>query len=202
MNLRRIADRALEHPLVYRVLQAPFQERKLAPCLGHLSLHRSTRVLDVGCGPGTNTWHFRETQYTGVDINPEYIASAQRRFRRRFLVGDVRNPTVLPAEEFDCVLVNSLLHHLDDAAAQGLLSRLPRLLAPGGRIHVLDLVLPPRASVARILARLDRGRHARPIDEWRQLFEQSLVVEQLSEYPLGVFGLPLWQMVYFIGRAP
>ncbi|MBA4072734.1 MAG: hypothetical protein C0497_12990 [Gemmatimonas sp.] len=76
--LRRLADRAFEIPLVYRTLQAPFQERKLAPCLRTLDLQPSTRVLDVGCGPGTNAWHFRGAQYTGVNINPGYVASAQR----------------------------------------------------------------------------------------------------------------------------
>ena len=83
--LRRLADRAFEHPLVYRTLQAPFHERKLAPVLRRLHGHPEMRVLDVGCGPGTNAAHFRAMHYTGVDINPDYIASAQRRVPGRFL---------------------------------------------------------------------------------------------------------------------
>ena len=201
MTLRRLADRAFEHPMVYRVLQAPFHERKLAPCLARLDLHAGTRILDVGCGPGTNASHFRDAQYTGVDINPDYIASAQRRFKGRFLVGDVTDPTVLPAEQFDCVLLNSLMHHLDDEAVNGLLSRLGRFLAPNGRIHILDLILPPNASPARALALLDRGRYARPIDAWRALFERSLHVEYFAPFPLGLLGIPLWQIIYCIGRS-
>ena len=47
---------------------------------------------------------------------------------------------------------------------RNLLARMARLTAPGGKVHVLDLVLPPHASAGRVLARLDRGRFARPID--------------------------------------
>lgn len=159
------------------------------------------RVLDVGCGPGTNAAHFRDVRYTGVDINPGYITSAQRRFPGRFLVGDVTDPAVLPAEQFDCVLLNSLMHHLDDAAVNGLLGRLGRFLAPDGAIHILDLVLPERWSAARVLARFDRGRFARPIGQWKTLFHRSLHVETLEQYPLGVPGIPLWHMVYCTGRS-
>jgi SAM-dependent methyltransferase len=199
--LRRLADRAFEHPLVYRALQAPFHERKLAPFVRFLDQHPGMRILDVGCGPGTNAAHFRDHQYTGVDINPDYIASAQRRFQGRFLVGDVTDPAVLPAEQFDCVLLNSLMHHLDDGAVSGLLGRLGRFLAPGGSIHILDLVLPERWSAARVFARLDRGRFARPIAQWQALFERAMHIETMEQYPLGIPGVPLWHMVYCAGRS-
>lgn len=199
--LRRLVDRAFEHPLVYRALQAPFHERKLAPFVRFLDQHPAMRILDIGCGPGTNAAHFLDHKYTGVDINPDYIANARRRFPGRFLVGDVTDPVMLPTEQFDCVLLNSLMHHLDDAAVDGLLGRLGRFLAPGGSIHILDLVLPEHWCAARILARLDRGRFARPIAGWRALFERAIHVETLEQYPLGFLGIPLWQMVYCAGRS-
>lgn len=196
--ISRFAARALEVPLVYRLLQAPFQERKIAPCLAQLALTPQTRLLDVGCGPGTNAHHFAHTQYTGIDVNQDYIRSARRRYSGRFVVGDVTNPEVLPREQFDIILLNSLMHHLPDDVVAHLLSRLVQRLAPQGRIHILDLILPPDASAARLLARMDRGRFARPLDAWHALFAQSMHIEQLATFPLGVPGLPLWQMVYCI----
>ena len=59
--------------------------------------------------------------------------------------------------------------------------------APGGKVHVLDLVLPAQASAGRLLARLDRGRFARPIDHWRALFTEHLREEHFQPY---AFGLP------------
>lgn len=199
--LRSLADRALELPFVYRTLQAPFHERKIAPCLARLTLTPETRVLDVGCGPGTNASHFRSAQYTGIDINPAYIASAQRRYPGRFVVGDVTDPAVLPNEQFDVVLLNSLMHHLPDDASHHLLTRLGSRLQPAGRLHILDLILPPHASPARLLARLDRGRFARPLGAWRALFELAMTIEYFAPFPLGVPGVALWQMIYCIGRV-
>jgi SAM-dependent methyltransferase len=198
--LRAIADRVLERPWVYRSIQAPFARAKLAPFLRRTEPEQLRRVLDVGCGPGTNAPHFAALDYLGIDINPDYIASARRRFGPRFIVGDVTDPAVLPGARFECVLVNSLLHHLDDAAVRALLTRLAQRVAPGGRVHVLELVLPEALSAARCLAKLDRGRYARPLAQWRGLFAQSLEERKFEPYAIGLPGLPLWQMVYFEGQ--
>ena len=197
--VRRAADRLLELPWVYRTWQAPFASAKLRPFLARADLSRARRVLDVGCGPGTNAAIFARSDYVGIDINPDYIRTAAARARGRFVVGDVADERVLPDERFDCVFANSLMHHLDDGVVRSLLRRMSRLTAPDGRVHVLDLVLPAHASAARLLARLDRGRHARPLDTWRGLFTEHLREEHFQPYPLGLPGLPLWQMVYFVG---
>ena len=197
---RSSADRLLEQPWVYRSIQAPFAEAKLAPFFRHVDRARLRSVLDVGCGPGTNAAHFAAGQYLGIDINPDYIASAQRRFGARFAVGDVTDPCVLPGARFDCVLANSLLHHLDDDAVRALLSRLAERVAPGGRVHVMDLVLPEQPSAAQLMARLDRGRHPRPLADWRRLFAEAFEERVFEPYALGLPGLALWQMVYFEGE--
>src|SRR5206468_6323559 len=85
----RLGAAALEHTLAYRLWQAPFADKKLAPLFAHQDLRSVRRVLDVGCGPGTNTRHFERTGYLGVDINESYIADARRRYGRDFLVADV-----------------------------------------------------------------------------------------------------------------
>ena len=48
------------------------------------------RVLDVGCGPGTNTRYFEHADYLGLDINRGYIESARRRFKS--VTWDTREP--------------------------------------------------------------------------------------------------------------
>lgn len=196
---RQLADRALEQPLVYRAWQAPFASAKLRPFLRHANLPKVRRLLDVGCGPGTNARAFESVDYVGIDINPDYIATASRRFKGRFLVGDVADEQVVPDERFDCVFANSLMHHLPDAVVSSLLSRMSRLTTLDGHVHVLDLVLPDAASPARALARLDRGQFPRPLAEWRRLFTEHLKEEHLELYALGLPGLPLWWMVYFKG---
>lgn len=70
--------RILEQPLSYRLWQAPFAEAKFAPALRHNDLTRVRRILDVGCGPGTNAHHFEGIDYLGIDLNPRYVTWPMR----------------------------------------------------------------------------------------------------------------------------
>lgn len=198
-GVRRATDRLLEVPFVYKAWQAPFAAAKLRPFLAHVDLAATRRVLDIGCGPGTNAPAFAGRDYVGIDINPEYIRLASSRYPGRWVVGDVTDEAIFPDEQFDCVFANSLMHHLDDASVRHLLKRMARLTSPGGRVHILDLVLPPHASAGRLLARLDRGRFARPIEQWRALFNEHLSEERFQPYAFGLPLVPLWSMVYFVG---
>ena len=189
----------MEHALVYRLWQAPFAEQKLAPFFAHTDVRALRRVLDVGCGPGTNTGHFAHTDYVGVDINPRYIESARQRHGRTYVVADVTaNPDL--GARFDCVFINSFLHHVNDADADNILARLAPRVTADGYVHALELVLPPRPSPARLLARLDRGDYARPIARWRELFRAHYDEVVFEPYGLGAFGVTLWSMVYFKGK--
>lgn len=191
------------HPMdsvhVYRAWQAPFAERKLRPVLDALKDRPVARVLDVGCGPGTNAAHFLNVDYLGVDINPRYIEHATRRYGSRFRVEDVTQMKLETDGGFDCILVNSLLHHLSDHDVHTLLARLHGLLTPDGAIHILDLVMPLELSVARLLAEADRGRNARSLCVWRAMFAQSFVTRRFEPYALRMGRLTLWRMVYFEG---
>jgi len=193
--------KVMENTLVYRVWQAPFAERKLAPFLAHNDLSRARRVLDVGCGPGTNTHHFANADYLGIDFNPAYIESARARHGREFIVADVTTYDVAPEQRFDLIIANSLFHHIDTANTQRILAHLATLLSDDGHVHILDLVLPPRPSISRFLARADRGDYPRPLEDWRDIFTRAFEPVVFEPYPLGAAGMTLWNMIYFKGRA-
>jgi SAM-dependent methyltransferase len=197
----KLHAKLMEHTLAYRIWQAPFAERKLAPLFAHNDVPNVRRVLDVGCGPGTNTHHFAHADYLGIDFNPDYIESARQRHGREFVVADVTKYEVSDDQRFDLILANSLFHHIDTESTRRILAHLSTLLAPDGHVHIFDLVLPARASMARLLARADRGDFPRPIDEWRTLFDEAFETEVFEPYHLGARGVSLWNMVYFKGRA-
>jgi SAM-dependent methyltransferase len=199
-RLAKRLSRVMDNTLAYRAWQAPFAERKLAPLFAHGGLAGVRRVLDVGCGPGTNARHFADVDYLGLDVNPAYVDHARRRYGREFLVADVTTFRVDPAERFDFILVNSLLHHIATPDVRDLLRALAGLLTDEGHVHVLDLVLPP-PSLARVIALADRGDFPRPLAEWRTLFEESFAPVVFEPYAVGALGAELWRMVYFKGRA-
>ena len=192
--------RLMERPAAYRLWQSPFARRKVRPMLEHNDLAAVARVLDVGCGPATNRALFDHADYLGLDLNPAYVADARRRYGDQFRVADVTRDESLPDAGYDCILVNSLLHHVSTPDARRLLSRLSALLTDAGHVHILDLVMPESASLARLLARWDRGEHARPVEEWRRIFDEAFEPVLFEPFPLGLFGVTLWNMVYFKGR--
>lgn len=195
-----VIERLLEHASVYGLWQAPFAAAKFAPITAHNRLDSVRRVLDVGCGPGTNTAAFRHADYIGIDWNPRYIEAARRRHGRTFVAADVTQYRVSPAGKFDFILLNSLLHHLDADGSRRLLEHLATLLSDDGHVHVLDLVLPDTRGIARRLAEWDRGDFPRPLAGWRELFAGVFEPVLFKPYPVGVAGLALWNMVYFKGR--
>ena len=197
----RAIDLIMENPRIYRLWQSPYAELKFAPILAHNDLSRVRRVLDVACGPGTNTHHFASADYLGIDLNEGCIDYARRRYKRNFLLADVTKYWVAPGERFDFILLNSFLHHVDTRDALRILKHLRTLLTDNGHVHILDHVLPERPSIARFLARIDRGKFPRPLEEWLELVTGVFEPAVFERYRLTALGATLWNQVYFKGRA-
>ena len=191
-------DRLLEHPAVYAAWQAPFAAQKFAPVERALRDHQIRRVLDVGCGTGTNAGRFQGIEYVGLDINEKYLAVARSNYGGRFIDADLTTADLSSLGVFDTILVNSFLHHVSDDEVVRILGQLTSRLAPGGRVHILELVLPERKSPAWMMARLDRGKFARSLLRWRELFVAAFEPVVVEPY---MYGGGLWSMIYFQGRV-
>jgi SAM-dependent methyltransferase len=197
MALTRVLERLLEHPAVYSAWQAPFVAKKFAPVEREIRHAKIRRVLDVGCGPGTNADRFEGTDYVGLDTNERYLDIARTKHRGRFVRADLMTADLLELGTFDAILVNSLLHHLPDASVERILAQLADRLDCAGKVHILELVLPERKSLAWVMAKLDRGRYPRSLATWRELLTKYFDPVLVEAYGLGG---PLWSMVYFQGR--
>ena len=184
----------------YRLWQAPFEDAKIAPALHHNNFNRIQRVLDVGCGPGTNCRYFEKSDYTGFDINPSYIRYAQKKYKRNFVVQDVCSFEAAEGDRFDFILLNSLLHHLSDDETHRILGQLGKLVSQGGFVHIVDLVLPDRSGIPRWLAKSDRGDFPRPLAAWEEIFTTYFGTAVFEPYPVKLFGIDLWNLVYFKGE--
>jgi SAM-dependent methyltransferase len=191
--------RLLERPSVYLAWQRPFVASKLRPVWRHNDRSSIRRVLDVGCGPGTNATEFDGLDYLGVDINPAYIDHAQRKHPGKFAVADVRTDAIPGRGTYDFVLINSLLHHLDDGAVSSLLAQVRGYVSPDGHIHVIDLELPEKRGIPRTLALGDRGDHPRGLPAWRALLTGHFDEVVFEPFAVPSRGPMLWSMVYFKG---
>ena len=187
--MHRAADVFLERPFMYRLLHTATGLRKLHARLieevMRLFEDRSAvRVLDLGCGPGdTLPLLGQHGSYTGIDLNPLYVADAHRRNRTAasFVVGNATELDARQFERFDVILAFGLVHHLDDEHADRLLRTVSQLLTPAGRFVSLDGCRHTDSTpVQRWLLDHDRGRFVRNDDAYLALFSRHLDIDRTS----------------------
>lgn len=99
---------------------------------------RGARVLEYGCGPGSQAFELarRGALVSGIDISPVAIEIARAEAREAglaeritFAVADAEDTGFAPGS-FDLIVGSAILHHLDLRRAY---AEIARLLAPGGR---------------------------------------------------------------------
>jgi SAM-dependent methyltransferase len=196
----KVKEYILDNPFLFNLYQLPFARQKLARILKHANLDNVRSVLDVGCGPGTNAPHFARSHYLGIDINEKYIQLARERYHGEFLVADVTAFKGIPSGNYDFILVNSLLHHLDIHSALNVLSRVSELLTSDGYVHCVELVLPEKPGVPRWLALRDRGKFPRSLSSWRQIFEDKFQTVVFEPFPIQQVRHTILELVYYKGR--
>ncbi len=189
-GIRRLADRLAEHPLTFHWLrklpEANFRATKQRIAAVRDALGKP-RVLDVGCGTGEYSRLFDPAGYLGVDVNARYLALAGRRNpQHRYREGDARSwPGI--GTPFDLVLVNGVLHHLDDEATRAFLRAALGHLAPGGTLLVIeDVSLPEANFTTRLVHQLDYGDHIRNAAEWQALISELVPIERSETYVSGI----------------
>src|SRR2546423_915113 len=102
---------------------------------------KSLRVLEIGCGLGTDGARFARAGavYTGVDLTEAAVSLARRRFELEGLAGEFRVADAealdFADESFDIVYSHGVLHHTPDATAA--VREIRRVLAPVGRAIVM-----------------------------------------------------------------
>ncbi len=151
-ELSGVPDSAVES---YAGVANPFILGRLAP---------GERVLDLGCGAGTDTLVAAQMvgpdgHVTGIDMTPEMLSRA----RAASLEIGVANVEFVESEaerlpfpdgSFDVVISNGVIDLIPDKDA--VFSELHRVLRPGGRIQIADVTIQNPVSA--------EGR--RDIDLW------------------------------------
>jgi SAM-dependent methyltransferase len=153
-------------------------------------LNTSSRVLDVGCGPGLNSGIFVNCVYLGIDINERYVKTAQKLHPgKKFEVQDIRALESGPL--FDVVLISTVLHHLSDSETKTLLASVYNLLDHSGILIVQEPSIPPRTDwFARICMKLDRGKFIRSLANWQKVFiESGFIIDKQIFYKLKLLSL-------------
>jgi len=114
-----------------------------------LDLRNSTRLLDLGGGPGTYAVHFclRNPHLSAVVYDlpttrpfaEKIIARYGLAQRIQFMEGDFLRETL--TGRYDVVWISQVLHAMDDENSAALLEKAARVLTPGGLLLIQEFVL-------------------------------------------------------------
>jgi SAM-dependent methyltransferase len=166
----------LEHPRVFGLTQ------KLNPMTvslyrglveHHVVVPANGAVLDIGCGVGAHRPLFTDCRYSGIDINPAYVARATQLHGDGFHVMDA-GALDFRSDTFDAAFTVATCHHLDDGTIRSMVAEAMRVINHGGAFHIIDPVLPVsrRATLKRMLFTHDRGRYQRTVGQLTELLAQ------------------------------
>jgi ubiquinone/menaquinone biosynthesis C-methylase UbiE len=149
------------------------QFRAIRRALALAEVQRGARILDVGCGTGR--WLRRYQQLglapTGVDATPGMLAVALEQGTRAPVVSGDARALPFADSEFDCVSDITVVQHIPRAQQPQALGEMVRVLKPGGRLILLELI---RGEDAHIFPRSSR--------DWIQQ------VESFGAKAIGSFG--------------
>ena len=151
-ELRQVPDEVV---VSFAGVANPFSLGRLEP---------GERVLDLGCGAGTDSLVASlmvgpEGSVTGIDMTPEMLARARAGAEQlaagnlTFVEGEAER-LPFPDTSFEVVISNGVIDLIPDKDA--VFGEIHRVLVPGGRIQIADVTIQQPVS--------DEGR--RNIDLW------------------------------------
>ena len=139
----------------------------------YIRYQENEKILDIGCGPADILKYLpEEVDYTGVDMNPDYISDARSRYPdKKFVCEDITsNGLAFENDLFDTVFFIGVQHHLTDNEMEATLRFATSKLKKGGRLLALEPVITEnRGCIERWFMNNDRGKFIRTADHYQQI---------------------------------
>lgn len=165
----------LEFPQVYQAYQClgGFFTARLQAFQEYLDFAGIHRVFDIGCGPGHVVKYLpKEVDYVGFDTDARYIKFANQKFGNygRFINRPFDRSVADIYGQPDLILMNGVLHHLDDPTARIIIEDSAAVLSKYGVFFAIDGCYSPGQSfLSRFLLDQDRGNFVRTKAEYQSL---------------------------------
>jgi len=136
-----------------------------------------SKILDFGCGTGSNSFIFEPENYIGVDVDKKRIDFARKLFfKYKFAVIE---KNILPVKDnsIDYICIFATIHHIPDYIFQEYKKEFKRVLKNTGKIIMIEPVLSEDYKFNNWLMKIfDDGKYIRYEKEYIKLLDKDFIV--------------------------
>lgn len=178
------------------------KEEKLRKTTVDLALiKQGDNVLEIGCATGSLTLAAKQKagingKVAAIDIIPGMIEVSKEKARKAnldidFKLGSIDN-IPFPDGQFDAVICSFMIFHMSDKVRNKGIEEIYRVLKPGGRLLVLDVVLPQKRFSRKLLKSFLGFMLKHELNELMPKLESTgFTKTEIAQAKFKFLGLPL-----------
>lgn len=180
-------------PKVYDYIQILATGGFLKKVSEELKFMNDQSIMDIGCGTGTLVEYINPKEYLGVDLNPDFIKLARKKYPQYdFKVLNIVTQK-FPEKKFKFIFIMNVLHHLTDTQIGIMLTKIKKTALFDEFIIVES---KPRNLIGKILGRFDAGSNFRKYDDLKEIVKKNFKIKKSK-----VISAPIGTYEYLIARC-
>ena len=159
---------------------------------------KGAKVLDFGCGIGSNSKLFDPEDYIGVEVDESRVGSArlkypESQFKQIPFISSEDDKIPFEDNSFDIVFISLCLHHIDSSTCKLLFREFKRILNQDGKIIGIEPCILPNKYFSNVFMNvIDAGDYILPIEEYKKMFSsESFNTDHIDI--VTTYGYHLWQ---------
>ena len=159
---------------------------------------KGDRVLDFGCGIGSNSKLFDPGDYVGVEVDESRVESARMKypesqFEKIPFISSENDKIPFEDNSFDIVFISLCFHHIDFSTCKLLLKEFKRILNQDGKIIGIEPCILPNKYFSNVFMNvIDAGDYILSIEEYKKMYSsESYDVKHINI--VTTYGYHLWQ---------
>ncbi len=183
---------------IVRSKQELYYEKSLIDSVFDLS---NKKILDFGCGTGSQAVFFEPKLYYGVDIDEKRIQAARKNFPKHLFFLQNENKIKFEDNFFDVILAIAVLHHISDKKLSFYIDEFCRILKKDGVIISVEPCIFPKSNLRNKLMKFfDQGKFIRTEKEYKSFFDKRFLFSTHKKFETKKNFFNFYNIIFFSAK--
>lgn len=173
-------------PKLYDLIQILATGGFLGKVSKELKFMNNQSIMDIGCGTGTLVEYIKPKDYLGVDLNPDFIHLAKKKYPQYDF--EVLNVVTreFPHRKFKYIFIMNVLHHLTNGQIIKMFGKIKKFR---GFEEFIIVESKPKNFTGRILGKFDAGSNFRDYDDLKKMIKKNFRIRssKIVIAPIGTY---------------